>query len=181
MDEDDLIVRIRELAASSPSYNASPAKSPAMGPISPVTLGSLRHAEQQLGFALPRLLQRLYLEVGNGGFGPGFGLLGISGGFPDDVQGLTLPELYLANREFHWPEKLVPICDWGCTMGSAIDCSSLEGEMVFMGDSSPHFMPEGVPFAPWMEDWTNGVDLFQRAYLRYQKRDRPRLRSPYDF
>src|SRR5262249_58346171 len=41
---------------------------------------SLHSAEQALGFALPQLLRQIYLEVGNGGCGPGYGLLGMAGG-----------------------------------------------------------------------------------------------------
>src|SRR5258708_13239995 len=40
----------------------------------PVTGEDLAQAEAQLGFGLPSFLRRLYLEVGNGGFGPGYGL-----------------------------------------------------------------------------------------------------------
>ena len=34
-------------------------------------------AEAALGFPIPLLLRRLYTEVGNGGFGPGYGLEGV--------------------------------------------------------------------------------------------------------
>jgi hypothetical protein len=123
-----------------------------------------------MGFALPPLLRRLYLEVGNGGFGPGFGLYGVTGGFADDQQDLTLPDLYLNETDYDlWPKKLVSICDWGCTMGSAIDCSSLEGQMVFVGGPGELFRPEGITFFQWMEDWVNSVDLFSRAYDRAEK------------
>jgi len=52
-----------------------------------------------MGFALPPLLERLYSEVGNGGFGPGYELCGLSGGFAEDLQGLTLPDLYLTDTD----------------------------------------------------------------------------------
>ena len=120
-----------------------------------------------MGFALPPLLERLYFEVGNGGLGPGYGLYGLSGGFAEDLQGLTLPDLYLTDTDYDGlPKKLVSICDWGCTMGSAIDCSIPEGEMIFIGAPIEVFLPEGITFARWMEDWVNGVDLFSRAHDR---------------
>jgi hypothetical protein len=40
----------------------------------PVSEDDLALAESQLGFILPSFLRRIYLEVGNGGFGPGGGL-----------------------------------------------------------------------------------------------------------
>src|ERR1700722_464202 len=98
-----------------------------------------------MGFALPVLLKRLYLDVGNGGVGARFGLYGIAGGFAEDLQGLALPDLYLSDTDSDgWPKQLVSICDWGCTMASAIDCSSPEGRMVFVGGPSALFLPEGI-------------------------------------
>lgn len=43
-------------------------------PSLPVKVEDTAQAEVQLGFELPSFLRRLYLEVGNGGFGPGYGL-----------------------------------------------------------------------------------------------------------
>lgn len=178
MEVEDLIGRIKERANDvslriSGSYGASSLCTPA-------ALETVREAERQMGLRLPSLLKRLYVEVGNGGFGPGYGLYGVTGGFAEDLQGLTLPELYLEEIDYYWPDKLVPICDWGCTIGSAVDCSSVEGEMVFVGDGSPRCMPEGISFTEWMEDWVTGVDLFQRAYQRYQKLVRPTLGPPFE-
>lgn len=48
----------------------------------PATEEQLRESEQTLGYALPPLLRLLYLQIANGGFGPGYGLFGVSGGFP---------------------------------------------------------------------------------------------------
>src|SRR4026207_99320 len=44
----------------------------------PVSLDELELAEKRLGFQLPSLLRSLYLQIGNGGFGPGHGLLGLN-------------------------------------------------------------------------------------------------------
>ena len=38
------------------------------------TLELCDSAELQLGFSLPTFLRELYVKVGNGGFGPGYGL-----------------------------------------------------------------------------------------------------------
>ena len=176
MADEDLISRIRDRANDSKRQNSSraPTRDRTLLPCPPATLESLRQAEEQMGFALPPLLERLYLEVGNGGFGPGFGLYGISGGFAEDLQGLTLPDLYISETGYDgWPNKLVSICDWGCTMGCAIDCSAPKGEMVFVGGPGELFQSEGITFAQWMEDWVNGVDLFTRAHDRRTPRLAP--------
>ena len=164
MNESELIDRIKALALDPKTRTSM--RSPDSYPVA--TLDLLKDAESQMGFPLPRLLCRLYLEVGNGGFGPGCGLFGLTGGNQADADmgELTLPELYLTDMEYDWPEKLVSICNWGCCISSAIDCSTPEGEMVFVGGTHELYVPEGITFAQWMEDWVNGVDLFERGGKR---------------
>ena len=50
----------------------------------PLDETNARASEKQLGFALPNLLTQLYSSIGNGGFGPGYGMLGVVGGAADD-------------------------------------------------------------------------------------------------
>ena len=66
---------------------------------------------------LPSLLRRLYLEVANGGFGPGPGLVGVRGGWTTS-HGKSMEDLYdqmldatTENRAWIWPRGLVPIAD----------------------------------------------------------------------
>src|SRR5688572_7984728 len=49
-------------------------------PLRPAPRSAVEEAEALAGAPLPPLLRRLYLEVGNGGFGPGYALLGLRGG-----------------------------------------------------------------------------------------------------
>src|SRR5689334_17689508 len=49
-------------------------------PFPPVSEDAVRSAEAQLGFALPEPLRSIYLQVGDGGFGPGCGIIGVGGG-----------------------------------------------------------------------------------------------------
>jgi len=51
---------------------------PEIGP--PASREQIERCEAALGFPLPELLRRLYAEIGNGGFGPGYGLLPIPNG-----------------------------------------------------------------------------------------------------
>ena len=55
--------------------------------------------ETELGFALPPLYRQILIEIGNGGFGPGYGLLGAQGGHVD-FDRRTLIEIY---RQTHDP------------------------------------------------------------------------------
>ena len=94
----------------------------------PAKLSDIDDVEKELRFLLPDTLKELYLEVGNGGFGPGYGVMGIPGGFTDD-QGNDILSLYNSYREsdpedpsWLWPEGLVPICHWGCVIYSCVHC-----------------------------------------------------------
>jgi hypothetical protein len=67
----------------------------------PVNRQAVTAAEDRLGFALPSLLARLWAEVANGGFGPGYGLFGLEGGHVDDASRQPLPDLlYRCHRGF---------------------------------------------------------------------------------
>ncbi|UCH79139.1 MAG: hypothetical protein JSU81_04105, partial [Candidatus Coatesbacteria bacterium] len=74
-------------------------------------------------------LKRIYLEIGNGGFGPGYGLYGFGTGLAEDRYPAALEELYAALREeppeglSSWPEGLLPVCTWGCAIDSYVDCT----------------------------------------------------------
>jgi hypothetical protein len=45
---------------------------------SPATLEQVAEDEERLGFSLPALLRQVYLQVGDGGFGPGYGLFSLT-------------------------------------------------------------------------------------------------------
>ena len=85
-------------------------------------------AEQMLGFQLPPLLREIYASLANGGFGPGYGLIGLAGGYTEeDLSDLPLAEYYTYRRSFeeelHWPEQLLDFCYLGCQGTYAVDCS----------------------------------------------------------
>jgi hypothetical protein len=52
----------------------------------PATEEQLRKTEEVMGFSHPPLLRALYLQIANGGFGPGTGILGAFGGYLTDLR-----------------------------------------------------------------------------------------------
>jgi hypothetical protein len=78
-------------------------------PPPPASPEAVEEAQVMVGYPLPGLLRRLYLEVGNGGFGPGYGILGVRGGHGDDY-GRTAIDL---DRTWGTPEGLLAICYLG--------------------------------------------------------------------
>jgi hypothetical protein len=118
-----------------------------------------------MGFSLPRLLARLWVEVANGGFGPGYGLLGVNNE-PASPLSMSIPSVYfqlVADRSGEWPQKLVPICDWGCGIHTVVNCSTAEG--FILHDSGSMRSRQGYTFAQWMEDWVDGIDLWERDFI----------------
>lgn len=109
-----LVARIREYASVQPRALRFP----------PVADVVLRQQEKDLGFPIPTLLRLCYLHVGNGGFGPGLGVIGLEGGYESDHG--TLVEFYHLVKEENpkwWKDGILPFCEWGCNMYSSVDCS----------------------------------------------------------
>ncbi|HEY8750310.1 MAG TPA: SMI1/KNR4 family protein [Tepidisphaeraceae bacterium] len=92
----------------------------------PATSGAIGEAERSLGFPIPELLKAIYLEVGNGGFGPDYGIIGVRGGHASSAGTLveTLEDMirgaeYLGGT---WERHILPFCDRGCASFTCVDC-----------------------------------------------------------
>jgi hypothetical protein len=154
----------------------------------PASQETIRKAERQLGFPLPALLKELYREVGNGGFGPGYGIFGVYGGAPAiDSSGeqhdlVSFYQLHTGNQAHSvlehdfssrgslflqdlstWFDKLVPICDWGCHHTSLLDCSKEAAPVIHHVGYGGELIFESASLEGWLMDWLQGVDLFGRV------------------
>ncbi|MEO7716570.1 MAG: SMI1/KNR4 family protein [Capsulimonas sp.] len=185
-DIDTLIEQIRERAQDD-SRATDDGRAPGKVAAPPATEAEVSAATVQLGFLLPSFLQRLYKEVGAGGFGPGHGLFSIL------LETDTLADQYKARREpgkdrrpTNWPDGLLPIVDWGSGILSAVDCMKADLPVVRLDANMPkvdvltrvpsewHYEKAGrIPEAcwleaaslqRWLEDWIEGRQLFYRAY-----------------
>lgn len=149
-------------------------------PLRPVTEAAIAEAEGRLGFALPDLLRELYLHVGNGRFGPGYGLLSL-----DDVGDgeQSLVGSYLEMRcdpadvpSWKWPAGLLAFCDWGCNIYSCLDCiwvSNPVSTYEYVEDSmEDSFVPTRESFESWLRDWLAGIDVFESVYEHAPELDR---------
>jgi hypothetical protein len=128
-------------------------------PLRPATEATVAEAEEELGHPLPALLRRLYLEVGNGGFGPAYGILGLERGHPRG-RGETAIEVY---RSWTHEYGLLPLCEWGCGIYSLLDFRTDDGQVWGFDPNpvpeellAPH--PEGVGLATWLDRWLRGED-----------------------
>ncbi len=120
---DDLIKRIKRRVADPIAFLDSASwVRPLPMPAPPASVTDVDAAEAAMGIAFPSLLRRLYTEVGNGHWGPSYGLycLPTAGATPaeDDMVGFYLecisPERLTEAPAVEWPTGLVPLIGRGC-------------------------------------------------------------------
>jgi len=164
------IALLRELAAR--AHSDSP-RDEALGGASfyaPLSTDALDDAESRFGFRLPNAVRDMYGRVANGGFGPGYGIIGLVGGFLSDLK-KDVAEEYRLRREVwdegpQWPERLLPICHWGCAIYSCVDCSEAATRIVRFdpnpvdADWSIAYGDEGYSLEAWLTAWLDGTELF---------------------
>ncbi len=139
---------------------ASSMERPAVGALPAVaTEAEVAAAEAEMGVTLPPLLRCGYLEVANGGFGPGYGIVGVDGGWTD--RGLTLAELHRSFRRpdpfggDEWPPALVPLAHLGDGAYACVDAASLTAEIVVFDPAGPgdELVPAGQSLEEWLRGW----------------------------
>lgn len=125
-----------------------------------------------LGFAPPFLYLRLMREVGNGGFGPGYGLMGLAGGW-GAFRGMT------AIGTYHWlreeddgedlmpgeapcppdiPEAMLPVCHLGCGVYVCVDCRRTDGKLWCYDPARDADLLGAweLTLAAWLMQWLSG-------------------------
>jgi SMI1 / KNR4 family (SUKH-1) len=112
-------------AADSIAAAMSTPASPTLPPATSET--TVAAAETELGAALPAALRRAYLEVADGGFGPGGGLLAL--GAAVEVHRAFRQESP-GPRRTEWPAGLLPVVD----MDPGYDCVDLSSGRVVAWD-----------------------------------------------
>lgn len=175
MTATDRIHRLRDRLAADPlsrdvmgnAFRALPPTSPA----------AVVRAEAALGFALPSTLRAIYLDVANGGFGPGYGIMGVEGGFTDDRK-MTVVDRYRAflapdacDPGWQWKPSWLPFCHWGCGIYSIVDAGERNavsfidpGSKDIGAPMSSVVLPHKDTLDEWLDDWMNGRDLWVEVW-----------------
>ena len=123
--------------------------------------------EATTGLRLPPFLREVYLNIANGCFGPGYGLMPLTRHPLDDAEETVLgvyQSFRLPDPEdpaWSWPTSLLPICDWGCAIRSCVDCSSAEGAVVRF---DPNGHGPGVPWESAFEEENSSVQEWLLAW-----------------
>ena len=175
-----MINRLRDRlnSAAPPVELAAPHHSPK--PASPVSAADIDAVEKALGQRLPPLLTEIYRFVGNGGFGPGYGLTGLSGGATDDL-GNDVLTLYRSFREadpedpeWHWPSNLLPVCHLGDGMQICVRLDDPTQGLVLFDPSGcgpgvsweGAFRPISHDLASWLQAWLDGTSCLEAINYR---------------
>jgi hypothetical protein len=147
----------------------------------PLGEATLVKAEARIGRRLAPFLRALYRQVGNGGFGPSYGLLGLVGGARDEDDGdaVTLYERHRADLAtdplWRWPEYHLPLVQLGCGMFLCADATSDDSPIIWF-EPNPHedgkpwddaFYPMDITLRRLLEGWVGRGygDIFRRAWL----------------
>lgn len=160
MNRDDRLLHDLRVRAATPIDLA-------MQPIQypPASSADIAATESELGFALPPLLKRIYLEVANGGVGPDYGLFGVRGGHLAELlhAGQTMAGSYTELLQTSsWPERLLPISDHGCAIWSCLDCRVDDGAVVTSVETS--LWDPGFTLRTWLRAWLDGVSLANEMF-----------------
>ena|ERR1043165_5975854 len=174
--------------ATSPGHSTTLGP-PESRPFRPLCEEDLGRAEMQLGFALPPIVRDLFTKVGNGGFGPGYGILPLMPTL-EVPAGRFIVEMYQRLRATdarggkRWCKLALPFNSWGSGILSVL---ALSDELKDMDPQVYRFepnMPEawtsnylrGYPYigtglAPeqrslseWLREWLDGhaLEMFER-------------------
>jgi hypothetical protein len=131
------------------------------------------NAEAELGFALPPLITRLFMEVSNGIAGFAYDIMGLQGGCASDSG--TLVEAYLSFRAGEdykagpWKAGMLPFCNWGCAIYSCVDCADSSHPVFTYEDSG--VWPERYSLPEFFEMWLKGKVHFSQENVEVVTRE----------
>lgn len=145
----------------------------AMKPAPVLNDADVAQVKEELGRELSPFLKSLYCTIGNGGFGPAYGLLGLHYG-PKNEDGLNAIDLYHSFRapdpddpHWIWPEDYIPLVHLGCAMFLCAHISDAEASVIWF-EPNPHeyaqpwtdsFFPLRVNLAGLLDAWMNGEEF----------------------
>jgi len=134
-------------------------------PFPPVSVALIDKAEKALGFPIPPLLRACYSDLGNGGYGPANGIIGVEGGSTSDFG--TLVETHdtlrsdVVSLKKEWKTGLLPFCAWGANIFACIDCDD-ERHAIYCFDNCDVW-PQDYGLDEFFEMWLRDEDFIARA------------------
>jgi hypothetical protein len=130
----------------------------------PLTLAEVAQAEVQLGFILFDSFKRLYLEIGDGNFGAGYGMMPLlDGAFAATASGVV--PTFLEWKKKGWRFNYLPFCYHGCSIFSLIDVQTgrigvFDTEAMEEDDVEDYILWQKDSLEDWLMAWVKGENLF---------------------
>ncbi len=136
-------------------------------PLRQASLADVRATEQALGVTFPPFLARVYAEVGDGGFGPGGGLLTLER-IVSETRDLRSGEQLPRGRT--WPPSYIPLVHldpgWTCVdveTGTVIDWDPEDmTERMSEARFRETFSERSPSVEAWLAKWISKTDAAQR-------------------
>jgi hypothetical protein len=160
MTSSEIVASIK-MRISDPSKRIDLTSVPTPSLFAPVSRTEIEIAQRQMDVAFPAFLFELYSTVGNGGFGPGLGLLGITNGY-SGIDNQTLCDKYKNFIGRGWRPNILPLFDWGGGAWSCVDGASVAGTVVTADASG--FTATSYTLDSWFAAWVAGVDLTNEIF-----------------
>jgi hypothetical protein len=157
----------------------------ATDPFPPTSTAKMDAAEAALGFPIPPIIRRLYTEVANGRFGPGYGLVGVDGCGTDEGRN-DIVALYHGQSSKHWnnrfprwPVRILRIAYFGCAMYAAVDCRDPEYPVYLLEPNASEedlryancLVPYGRGLNDWLYAWASGESVEFPPSMNAEARD----------
>lgn len=145
----------------------------------PASLEEIRAFEHEIGLTLPEEFIQVYSQVGNGGFGPGYGL--------ESLKFILEGYFSLRNNSFLngriWAEYFLPFCEGGCDLMGVLNLRTGQVGSVHYEHlgAIPSENVEAVPLeeiiewhseslSAWFEAWLSGESLLGYSDNFYENR-----------
>lgn len=147
----------------------------------PATEADVAAAEQKLGFALPQPLRALYLEVANGGIGPGDGLYSLK---QLVAKWREMTDEPIGPRGQKWPKNLLPIegdrWDFTCIDRDSGKLFIFDIEEIDHGGWKKCFQETSDSLDAWLGEWLAKPTAAEQA-ARRAERPEPKQLTDEDF
>ncbi|MEV4784714.1 SMI1/KNR4 family protein [Streptomyces tuirus] len=157
MTDDEIVERVRAYATAHELPPPAPSQ-------------AVAEVEAVVGYPMPKLLRRLYLEVANGGFGPDGSILSLVDAgewYSDEESLLQLVRDWCSESEPEPPLQplhVPPLVTLGCAIWWHVDFSTPEGRMWGWDPNARceqhRFFVEQFTLAEWLADWLEGNRTF---------------------
>jgi hypothetical protein len=154
------------------TFSLGPKSEPKPAP-APCSEAEVAAAEGELGFAIPPALRQFYVEVADGGVGPGDGIYSLKQLVAKWREFTSEP---IGERGQKWPAKLLPFHgdDWDVT---CIDRDN--GQLIFWdveeidyGGWKKSFVPEADSLEAWLDKWLGKPTAAEKAQRRAERTPR---------